>query len=560
MCGGLRTCNGDSFCPFRVPKRGEGPLTIRKSFPIRESVARVSKFSGLRRTRSVLGETRRSITQLCNIPRDFCDVGKDSKTVLTTISTTISGKKRVLITEGYRGTICRTVCLQRLDTACVCPRRSPGLKVGKKVSPNHIRVCLTRGPRVRTILVASPACSKVISSITEVTRVTRRCNIPLVISRTRKTRFQFSSCFPISTTRLNTSIIVGDIRGALPYLARAKIVRLYDSHIDQRGLGHFLKVCRDDDPSCVLVDDVSTYVSGLRHRKSRVFHIFARGLRGTHEHLSRYGCVQLIAPRTYRYREIFSFSESGVLLSAIGDSLGNQRLRGVLQERFRLRVRVRTRGCILTLTTINSATRNFRELYSTVRRVSHHRSLGCERRAIRGRPLGGKGVGRIVQVSRTVSTRDRQYPLSRYVKQASKRFTCLCPPKVPLVIPKRRVSKRFMGGIEECLRRNFRIRNLDSRADRAIYIIEGRVWREERVKGVFCVVKGDSSNGSDVCERLRKGRRLKLGQLMVCAAHPVQSKRRGKERCFFTSRGGLGRFQEGKGLVRTHACRAICKP
>lgn len=272
----LTTCTSDSCCPFRVPKRGHQLARVLPSFPrtLREttelSVARVSKFSGLRSPRKVLGSTRRGTTTLCNTSHYCCDIGKDATKLLATVSTTIPRNKGLVLTHGYRGTICRDVCLQQLAPICLCPSVIPKASLTNALAGRRVRTTLVRGPSTSTILLASPACSKVATSVTPVTRAIRQFKGVLVMSTTRKTRFKFRPKFPGDPITLKTSLAVMDLRGAVPYLARATLLLRGNDQIDARQLQLFRKVCRADSPSCLVVTTVSSYVSVIGGRNTKL--------------------------------------------------------------------------------------------------------------------------------------------------------------------------------------------------------------------------------------------------------------------------------------------------
>lgn len=400
LCRGLATCKGSSCCTFRVPKRGHGVRLVETELPCGVSVARVSKFSSLRRTRKLLGRLRRGTTEMFRTRRARCLIGKDAIKLLDTIVKYARHNNEVLVTEGYRGSMCGTMCVGRLHPMCVCPRFSRRASLGNRVRMSRVGGLLRRCRSVRTIIVISPACRKIISSVRTVTRVIRRCGVPLVISRTRNTRFKFRSCFPRGTGAQNTSIIVRDLRGALPSLARATLLRVGKECTSHREVEGCLRVLRSDDPSCVLVTSVSRYIQTVSRHERRVVSACIRYLRRTERELGRLGGVGLV--RTRRC------SQSGVMLSMGGLGGASERILGKGQfrrvlESCRLRVRVTSKSCIVTVAKPKSARRKVSELIRTIVRVSGGVLYRRLSKGSRSRVVGGVSC-RVVPLRRTCSS------------------------------------------------------------------------------------------------------------------------------------------------------------
>lgn len=388
-------------------------------------------------------------------------MGKDAYKLLTTVDTTIPENKGVLITEGYRGTMCRTVCLQRLVPICLCPR-SATYNVRKRMAPRVIRGRLGRAPSVQTIIVASPACSKIMSSVGGVTSVIRTCKVPLVISRTRKTRFKFSPRFPRGTAELNTSTIVVDMRGALPTFARATLLRLYSSQVTRGGITQFLKVCRADSPSCLLVTKVRGDLRVVRGSQRVLFTTCDEELTRFQSGAGGLGALRMLRPSSFSGRRTFSFSPKGLLVLAKGD-VDKRTLRRVLLQRCNLRVRVTDKGCMITVASVVSASRKFTQLSSTLRYVSKAIHGGRRAKIVSPQRVCQRR-GAIVAVSRTLSTRRGAIQLRRTAKRIDKSCICLCPPKVPVLIPNRTVSIRATRAVQRYVQLNLRMRKLPSLA------------------------------------------------------------------------------------------------
>lgn len=436
--GSLRGLGG---VPFRVPKRGHGPgFNVVNTGT---SVARVRKCSGLRTTSNDVGRVRGSFTGLCSTGHSFLLMGNSAINLLDTVFTTTSSKSGVVVTEGYRGDICSTYLLERLGIICTRPGFSRVRKVCARLRRTRTSELVGLRPSTGTVILAIPACRKVADYVAT--------GVPVVTSNTRTTRFPFKS-FPGCP---DTSVIVSDLRGALPTLARATITGVCGRGF-AREFGFFVSVLRADSPDCLLVTSTSQYY---------------RCLRGSGHSFTR--CSTLLSgfcsgAGLHGLSFVPGSSGDEVYISATGYGVDNSRLTRTLQGGFNVRPRTTCLRRIVLVSAITSARGGLSTLSATLARVSLLLAPTGPG-SLRGPPYsnGVRGVA--------LPGRFRTATLRGYVKGVYTRFVCTCPPSVPLVAPGSRVATSFLGLVERFGTTKARLID-SSKLLVSGYVLAGRSW------------------------------------------------------------------------------------
>ncbi|MFP4697628.1 MAG: aminotransferase class I/II-fold pyridoxal phosphate-dependent enzyme [Eubacteriales bacterium] len=226
----------------------------------------------------IILEAQERASKLYQSYKSFFLVNGSTVGILASIIGLTNKGDKILMTRNSHKSVYNAVMLNELNPIYVYPDIINEYSCANGISAKAIEEKLVLNNNIKVVVVTSPTYEGIMSNIKEISKVTRKYDIPLIVDEAHGAHLKFHSYFPESALDQGGDIVIHSLHKTLPALTQTGLLHINSDKINDYKIKQLLSTFQSSSPSYILMASMDYCLGLINDKGKELFHNYIQQL------------------------------------------------------------------------------------------------------------------------------------------------------------------------------------------------------------------------------------------------------------------------------------------
>lgn len=481
----INELNVENVYPFHMPGH-KRRMALRDPYSI--DITEIDGYDNLHSPEGMIKELEERIARLYDGNREFIEksyvlVNGSTCGILSAISAVTAYGDKILMARNSHKSAYNAVCIRGLDADYIYPEYVPQLGMNSVIMPENLRKIVLPGENAgnkgagddngyRAVYITSPTYEGIVSDIPELSGITHKAGIPLIVDEAHGAHFGLAKGFPDTAIRNGADIVIQSIHKTLMGMTQTAVLHVSSDavasgRVDIEKLEYYLRVYQSSSPSYVLMASVDECVRMLENKQNRekIFDEYRGRIEEIHRKSKSWKDIHIFEPESMEIvdrEKLFDFDCGKLVIYSESGSLSGRELYDILRNKYGLQLEMSLGGYCLAMTSCMDSDEGFDRLAKALGEIDGDicvKDLGSEAMWTQGQTRAEKRY--------TIS---RAFEMKKDVKRLEEGavagdYGYVYPPGIPFIVPGEVVTKEILCDIMNAKASGYEVHGVEFREE-----------------------------------------------------------------------------------------------
>ena len=481
----INELNVENVYPFHMPGH-KRKMALRDPYSI--DITEVDGYDNLHNPEGMIKELEERIAHLYDGNREFIEksyvlVNGSTCGILSAISAVTAYGDKILMARNSHKSAYNAVCIRGLDADYIYPEYVPQLGMNSVIMPENLRKIVLLGENAgnkgagddngyRAVYITSPTYEGTVSDIPELSGITHKAGIPLIVDEAHGAHFGLAKGFPDTAIRNGADIVIQSIHKTLMGMTQTAVLHVSSDavasgRVDIEKLEYYLRVYQSSSPSYVLMASVDECVRVLENKQNRekIFDEYRGRIEEIHRKSKSWKDIHIFEPESMEIvdrEKIFDFDCGKFVIYSESGSLSGRELYDILRNKYGLQLEMSLGRYCLAMTSCMDSDEGFDRLAKALGEIDGDicvKDFGSEAMWTQGQTRAEKRY--------TIS---RAFEMKKDVKRLEEgavagEYGYVYPPGIPFIVPGEVVTKEILCDIMNAKASGYEVHGVEFREE-----------------------------------------------------------------------------------------------
>lgn len=422
------------YYPFHMPghKRQTG-AGFAKGFPNPFSIdiTEVHGFDNLHHPKGILKESMKWAASVYGSDKTYYLVNGSSAGILSAICGTTNNSDTILLSRNCHKSAYHGVFLNHLRAKYIYPQKMDNFCVQGGLLPDDVEKMLKTHVDIRAICVVSPTYDGIISNIKEISKISHKYNIPLIVDEAHGAHLRYGEDFPTSALEMGADVVIQSVHKTMPSFTQTALLHVNEGYVDIERIERYLEIYQSSSPSYLFMAGIENAIRWMEGEGRQQIKEYSGCLGDMRKRLGEMRHLRLLDESSIGKNGVYDLDPSKIVISTRGTGLSGSRLDHILRESYHLEMEMHGVDYVTAITTASDTKEGLWRLEQALREIDEKQTGAKE--AFYGMDTVRPQI--YSSICEALNGETQKVLLRESIGRVSAEYVYVYPPGIPIVAP-----------------------------------------------------------------------------------------------------------------------------
>lgn len=439
--------------PMHMPGHKRNDQFLNMINPYLLDITEIDGFDNLFYAEGLIKEAMGRAAKLYKSNHTNYLIGGSSAGILSGISACTKKSDKILVARNCHKSVYNAIYLNELRPIYIYPQTNSQYGLNCGINPETIEKMLMDHKDIRLIIITSPTYEGFVSEIEEISKISHKYKIPLLVDEAHGSHLGFHPYFPANSIQSGADIVIHSLHKTLPAFTQTGLIHFNSRLVEYEKIEECLSIYQSTSPSYLLMASIDKCINLLIEKGDGLFTSFAKRLKTFYEK-----SYQLEHLKIIRKKDKY-FDPSKIIISVKNADINSIELYNVLLEKYKIQVEMVSMDYILAMTSICDTDLGFNRLLDALLDIDAQVKKNQSNDMI-GMGMLHQEVETVMSIYEAKTASSETIPFIDSGGRITKEYIYLYPPGSPILVPGERITEKHIKYIMECKKLGLSVQGL----------------------------------------------------------------------------------------------------
>lgn len=316
-------------------------------------ITEIDGFDNLHDANDVIKDAENRAAKLYKAEETHFLVNGSSCGILASMSAVAKKNKKIIVARNCHISVFNALEINELVPVFLYPDLvakediSGGIAGG--ISASSVEKAIMSNPDACAVVITSPTYDGILSDISEISRITKEYDIPLIVDEAHGALFFIEGR---SAVLNGADIVINSVHKTLPALTQTALLHINGNLVDRNRVRKYLRIYQTSSPSYVLMGSIDYAVEIMEKSGNKLYRDFCIRTLQLRDKLKKLRNLKYIEKDSIVPFSAYDFDESKVIIASGSSKLTGKDIYSILIKKYSIQPEMAAGDYVLLMTTL----------------------------------------------------------------------------------------------------------------------------------------------------------------------------------------------------------------
>lgn len=429
--------------PMHMPGHKRNAAFLSMVNPYTIDITEIDGFDDLHAPDGIILSAMEKGKELYKSRKCFLLVNGSTCGILSAICACVPEGGKFIAARNCHKSVYNAAALTKCETVFLMPETDAKSGICGGITASQIENALSENPDACAVMITSPTYEGVVSDIKNISLITHKYGIPLIVDEAHGAHFGFSPYFPESAVTNGADIVIQSLHKTLPAFTQSAVLHICTEFGEKFPVQRYLSVFQSSSPSYILMAGMDRCFDIIKNSGEELFAAYEKRLHNFYRSAEELKTIKIPGGE---YPKGFLRDKGKIIIDLTSSSLSGGKFSKLLLEKYKIQLEMASSGYVIAMTSICDTDEGFERLSFALKEIDS--SVHPSENDRHFSPLPSK-IDSVLKISTALSAKHKSIPIEKAEGLISGEFIYAYPPGIPIIAPGERFTPQVLDSMKE---------------------------------------------------------------------------------------------------------------